>query len=119
MDPAGPATSERLPPSSGPGSVVLDIGGAVGAAVVVVNASLSGAEIEIRPVGAPWEGRHVAVLERTTVESVVHAAVFGSLPEGHYEVRVRHDPDSAVANFGVSGGRVTTTHWPEASATAR
>ena len=36
------------------GSVLLDIGGEVGAAAVHVPASLAGAELEIRPVGEPW-----------------------------------------------------------------
>lgn len=100
---------EALPPPSGPGSVVLDIGGQVGAAVVMTTAALAGAEIEIRRAGAAWAGDHVAVLERRLAAGPVWAAVFPSLTEGTWEVRVRHRRTGLIAAFDVAGGRVTTT----------
>jgi hypothetical protein len=100
--------TEQLPKPSGPGTVVLDIGGDIGAAIVHAPACLDGAEIEIRPLGERWAGRHVAVRARQLPAGVVHAAVFESLVQGRYEVRVRGSAsDSPIGTFGVDGGRVT------------
>jgi hypothetical protein len=105
-------TMETLPEPSGSGSVVLDIGGEVGAAAVYVPASLDGLEIEIRRDDESWAGRHVAVRERVLPDRVVWAALFPSLVEGRYEFRVRDgEPDGPTDFFDVSGGRVTTQHW--------
>jgi hypothetical protein len=102
---------EQLPEPSSTGSVVLNIGGDVGAAIVAAPASLSGSEIEIRRHGTPWDGTHVAVRARHLPDGDVHAAVFESLAHGGYEVRVRESrPGGAVAAFKVEGGRVTTAH---------
>jgi hypothetical protein len=57
-------STETLPDPSGPGSVLVDIGGDVGAAVVTTPPSLDGEEIEIRPDPGEWTGRHVAVRPR-------------------------------------------------------
>jgi hypothetical protein len=111
---AGTAT-ETLPEPSGPGTVVLDIGGDIGAAAVYVPVPLAGVEIEIRRDGAPWEGRHVAVRERQLPDAAVWAALFPTLDSGDYEIRVRHsDPDAPTTRFTVTGGRVTTVHWRDA-----
>lgn len=86
----------RLGPSR-PASVVLDIGPHAGALVVYAGPDLDGAEIEIRPGGGAWRGTHTAVRRRHLRSAVVHAGVFGSLPGGTYDVRVR-----GVAGAGVS-----------------
>ncbi len=90
------------------GSIVLEIGDDVGAAIVLTPASLAGHEIEIRPQNGDWAGRHVAVLERRLTGGPTWAAVFPSLPEGGWEIRVRHNPTSPVAALDVAGGHVTT-----------
>jgi hypothetical protein len=102
---------------SGPsekGSVVVDIGGDVGAAIVRTPASLVGSEIEIRPCGAPWDGTHVAVRSRNVPGGDVHAAFFPSLPRGSYEVRLRGDEHGPMVTFVVEGGGVSDTSlsWP-------
>jgi hypothetical protein len=99
---------EHDPGPSRTGSVVLDIGGDIGAAVVRAPVSLAGAEIEIRRVGEPWEGRHVSVRARHVPTGVVHAAVFEALERGDYEVRVRGEaaPEPACT-FEILGGKVT------------
>jgi hypothetical protein len=98
------------------GSVVVDIGGDVGAAIVSTPASLVGSEIEIRRCGTAWDGTHVAVRNRDVAGGVVHAALFSGLPNGTYEVRVRDDADSPVATLTVEGGRVSATRLtPEGS----
>jgi hypothetical protein len=103
-------TGEQLPEPSQPGSVVLDIGGDVGAAIVAAPAALTGAEIEIRQHGAPWDGTHVAVRARHLPSGVTHAALFARLTPGGYQVRVRGGSrEGPVTTFEVEGGRVTTT----------
>ncbi len=91
------------------GSVLVDIGGDVGAAIVSTPPSLVGSEIEIRRCGTAWDGTHVAVRDRHVSGGVVHAALFSGLDHGTYEVRVRDDEDSPVATLTVEGGRVSTT----------
>jgi hypothetical protein len=104
--------SETTVAPSGPGSVLLDIGGSRGAAIVFTGRELSGAEIEIRSAGSAWEGVHVGVLERRVAGRSCWAAVFGPLWEGEYETRLKGRPVTEVLAFRVEGGRVTSAHWP-------
>jgi len=102
-----PSDVECQPGPSEAGGVVLDIGQGIGAAVVRTRASLLGSEIEIRRKEDPWAGRHVAVRQRVLPGGVICAALFDSLVEGQYEVRVRHGaPESPTAVVDVEGGRV-------------
>jgi len=97
------------------GSVVLDIGGDLGAAIVHTPAALDGFEIEIRRREDSWDGTHVAVRPRRTPDDVVYAALFPELTQGDYEVRVRGGvADGPSAIFAIEGGRVSRTHltWP-------
>lgn len=89
------------------GSVVLDIGDDIGAAVVRTTHTLAGSEIEIRRVGMAWDGTHVAVRERHVGGEVIFAALFPEVARGHYEVRVRDDEEGPVASFAVEPGRVS------------
>ena len=105
---------ETLPEPSGVGSVVLDIGGEVGAAAIYVPASLAGDEIEIRGIDEPWRGTHVAVRERALPDRTVWAALFPALREGRYEIRVREgDPTGPTSSVAVTGGQVTVQHWDD------
>jgi hypothetical protein len=94
------------------GSVLVDIGGDVGAAIVSTPASLVGSEIEIRRCDAAWDGTHVAVRERHVSGGLMYAALFSGLGHGHYEVRVRGEVDGPTANLTVEGGRVRETRLP-------
>jgi hypothetical protein len=111
------------PPEAAPGpstgAVVLDIGGDMGAAVVLTPASMDALEIEIRTVGTEWDSTHVAVRERIRPGGPsMYAAVFPSLRHGAYEFRVRFGPpDAVVHRVEVTGGQVATTNWPADSAT--
>jgi hypothetical protein len=99
------------------GSVVLDIGGARGAAIVHTPSCLDGREIEIRRRDTAWDGTHVAVRPRRMHDGgVVYAALFPELMEGDYEVRVRGGvPAEAAAALAVHGGRVSQAHvWSSA-----
>lgn len=107
--------AEALPEPSGPGSVILDIGGEVGAAAIYVAPTLAEVEIEIRSVRDEWAGVHVAVRERPLPDGSVWAALFPSLPEGDYEIRVRRgEPGAPTAQIAIVGGRVTTFEWIDA-----
>ena len=118
-------------PHAGQGSVLLDIGGDVGAVVVRMPAALDGEEIEIRPVGAASSGAepdhghphghdhhhdhshwpHVAVVGRPTPAGTVHSLVFGEVREGSYELYVRPDGPVQIV-VDVTGGQVTEAVWP-------
>jgi hypothetical protein len=107
-------STETLPEPTGPGTVLVDIGGAIGAAVVTTPVALADEEIEIRPEPGEWTGRHVAVRPRPLPDRTIHAAFFESLTEGPYVVRVRFGPEGAVeVPVVVTGGRVTQVAWPD------
>ncbi|MDQ6782931.1 MAG: phospholipase [Actinomycetota bacterium] len=108
-----PPSAEPTPGPSA-GAVVLDIGGDVGAAVVVTPPSMDGLELEIRRAGGAWDGTHVAVRQRCQPRGQTkYAAVFPSLTRGTYELRVRFTKGSAVfPAIVVAGGQVTTAAWP-------
>ncbi len=71
---------------AGDGPVVLDIGGDIGALLVRTPPQLDGAEIEISKVGGIRDGKHVAVHPRLTGSGTVHAAVFGDLTRGRWQL---------------------------------
>ncbi len=101
--------------SAGSGPVVLDIGGAIGAAIVYTDATAAGSEMEIRRAGSPWAGQHTAVRHRHAPGGSVTAAVFESLEEGSYQVRFRGGLVAAgsYGEFVVAGGRVTYARLEE------
>lgn len=102
-------------PFAGQGSVLLDIGGNVGALVVTMPADLLGTEVEIRPVGEDGSGHshhpHVAVVNRPAGTTRIPSLVFPELLEGGYEL---HMTGAQVARLTVDvhGGKVTTVAWP-------
>ena len=113
------AAAEVLPGPSTPGSVTAEIGNDRGALVVHVPADWAGREVEIRPVGGPWTGTHVAVLPRCLGARVDHCAFFPSLPDGVYELRpiaphgpTSHQPlGSEVRSVRVTGAEVADITW--------
>jgi hypothetical protein len=110
---AAGAAAELLPDSSPVAAVVLDIGDGFGAVVIDTPPSLEGHEIEIRKVGAEWRGVHTAVRARLIPTGTQYAAVFGSLAEGRYDLRVRGDLDeSPVLSLDVTSASVTYSLWP-------
>jgi hypothetical protein len=104
--------TEVLPEPSGAGEVVVELGGNIGVAVLFTRPELDGEEIEIRPAGAPWSGTHVAVRERRLESGPRWAALFGSLPAGTYEVRLKDDPCSPILKLEVEGGHIAQVCWP-------
>jgi hypothetical protein len=113
--PAGKATAvhgETPAVPCGAGDVVIELGGAVGAAVVYTGPELEGDEVEIRPTGAPWLGTHVAVRERRLEGGPRWAALFMPLHEGAYQVRLKGNPSSPTVSMRVEGGHVAQVEWP-------
>jgi hypothetical protein len=104
---------------SGAGSVVLDLGGAVGALVVETAAALSGREIEISLIadppcagaGATGGRTHSLVRERRTAAGTSYAAVYPGLPAGQYLIWRRMD--TPVGEVTIDGGMVTRFRWPD------
>jgi hypothetical protein len=109
----GHTGTEPVLPASGEGTVVLDIGGDRGAAVIYVPATLHGEEIEIRAVGQAWNGAHTGIRERTLRDGVCFAAVFGALDTGDYQLRIRGAETGQVVDVPVGGGGITEARWPE------
>jgi hypothetical protein len=108
-------TATRENPFAGQGSVLLDIGGDVGAVVVTMPAVLLGTEVEIRPVGEDGSGHshhpHVAVVNRPAGGTRIPSLVFPELLEGRYELHHK-DTQGARLTVDVRGGKVTTVAWP-------
>jgi hypothetical protein len=101
---------EQAPEAAG--TVIVDIGEDVGAAVIHTPAELTGAEIEIRAAGTEWDGAHTGVWERRGPGIIATAAVFGSLPAGCYELRIKGHPGTEhPALIVVEGARVTQVTW--------
>jgi hypothetical protein len=115
ISPSAPATGPRpIEESTGPshGPVVLDIGGSVGAVVILTGGELDGTELEVRRLGTEWDGTHVAVRSRPTTGEPIYAAVFSQLHHGVHEFRRRPlDPLGSVCRVDVVGGELVELHW--------
>ena len=102
-------------PYAGQGSVLLDIGGDVGAVVVTMPEGMDGDEVEIRAVGAPGHGHahhpHVAVVSRPAGGRLVPSLVFPEVVEGRYDL-ARKGTSAVRLSVEVQGGAVTTANWP-------
>jgi hypothetical protein len=83
--------------------------------IIFAPETLEGSEIEIRPVGQPWDGTHTAVRRRDVRASTRYAGVFGSLLGGWYEARVRGVDTGPVVAITATGGTVTEVIWPNSS----
>jgi hypothetical protein len=119
-------------PHAGQGSVLLDIGGDVGALVVAMPPSMVGAEIEIEAAnGGHQHGHqhehghqhghghrpHVAVVDRPLGGSTAPSLVFGELHEGSYELFDKGGHE-VLLRAAVKGGQVTFLDWPTEAAEA-
>jgi len=110
----GQAHGDPENPWAGQGSVMLDIGGDVGALVVEMPASLIGVEIEIRPVEAAGDASahhpHVAVVARPTSAGPMPSLVFPDLLDGTYELYEKGTRQVEMT-ARVHGGVVTQAIW--------
>jgi hypothetical protein len=96
---------------SGPGTVVLELGADIGALILYTPADLDGAEIEISRDDDPGARRtHSQVRQRHMATVTRYAAVYPGLPAGPYTIwRDERRPAAAVI---ITGGQVTSCHWP-------
>jgi hypothetical protein len=95
-------------------SVVVDIGGDVGAVVLHTPAWLAGDEIEIRRKDREDNGTrptHAAVRARRMETGDSFAAVFPAVEAGRYTLHSLRHPAVAPRNVTVIGGRVTEAAW--------
>ena len=96
---------EAVLPPSRDGSVILELGGDVGALVLYTDAALDGAEIDLLVAGTARPLVHSAVRARHLEDGTVHAAVYPEVPAGDYVVAAHGSvPPIPVT---VEGGRVT------------
>jgi hypothetical protein len=120
---------------AGQGAVLLDIGGDVGALVVVMPESRIGLEVEIRPLdgrarvhahdhGDDHEHEHehdhshhhlahVATVARPVAGGHQPSLVFGELEQGRYQLFEKGRPDAVTLTVEVAGGAVTSAVWPD------
>jgi hypothetical protein len=125
-------------PHAGQGSVMLDIGGDIGALVIAMPASMLGQEIEIDRVGSASSREdasshdhdhghdhehghghghghshraHVAVVDRPVPGGTQPSLVFPELTEGSYELFDK-GADEVLVTADVVGGEVTFMEWP-------
>ena len=117
-------------PHAGQGSVLLDIGGDVGAVVLHLPAAYEGAEVAYRREGeeAPATHHpttphdhahdhvrahphvpHVAVVGRPAGDRLAYTAVFPELVAGRYVLTL---PEESELPVDVAGGAVTQLRWP-------
>ena len=102
----------QLGPTLG-GSVMIDIGGHMGALVITTPAELALQEIEISADKPGAERVHVAVRERRTPgRPPRYAAVFPSLRSGIYTVWREKGHAEPSRTVTVTGGEVTEIDWP-------
>jgi hypothetical protein len=102
--------TERIHGTSGPGSVILELGGGIGALILEAPPDLGGHEIEISPqAGGPRT--HSLVRERRTAAGRSYAAVYPVLPAGEYTVW-REDGVPA-GQVTIHGGQASRFRWPE------
>ncbi|MHA6757823.1 hypothetical protein [Streptacidiphilus sp. PAMC 29251] len=108
-----PTRKRRCPRPSREGSVVLEIGGDLGALILHTGPEQDGLEIEVSLVGAVDDGTvrrtHAAVRPRHLAGRTVYCAVISPLPAGQYTVwRDATTPDATVQ---VPAGGVAEHRW--------
>lgn len=95
---------------SGPGTVVMDVGGDIGALILYTPAALDGREIEISRDGPPGARRtHSQVRARHLPAETRYAAVYPGLPAGEYTIW--DTQDRPAARVVITGGQVATCHY--------
>lgn len=91
------------------GTVLLDIGGDIGALVIHTPAALAGREIELSVVGSTMPRTHVAVRERLGQGRSRYAAIYPRLRAGRYTVWGLDDQPAGTVS--ITGGSVAELDW--------
>ncbi|WP_295695080.1 hypothetical protein [Lapillicoccus sp.] len=98
----------QLGPSTD-GSIVLDIGGDIGALIILTPPDLAGAEIEVSADAPDSPRTHVAVRERRGPTGIRYAAIYPALPTGSYTIW--HSLADASQPVAIVGGQITQLDW--------
>jgi hypothetical protein len=101
---------EQATPTEG-ASVVMEIGGAIGAVVVHTPDGLEGEEIELWPEDGTGPLTHAVVRRRHLGDGCRLAAVFPRLEAGAYTLRSARHLAVAPRKVSVRGGQVTAADW--------
>ncbi len=91
---------------------VLDIGGDVGALLLLTDGEHNEREVEISPLGDETARTHTAIHERRVGEGVVFAGLFPALQAGEY--RLWTDDPALPDRVTILGGEVATVDWRRA-----
>ena len=103
--------AEPVAGPSGPGTVVMDVGGDIGALILYTSAEMDGREIEISPDGQPAARRtHSQVRARHMASVTRYAAVYPGLHAGAYTIWDAQD--RPAASVVITGGEVASCRWP-------
>ncbi len=103
----------QLGPTSD-GSVMVDIGGTMGALVIITPSDMVGVEIEISSADSGPQRVHVAVRERLSRNRPPrYGAVFPSIPSGDYVIWRDKGGDEPAGMVSVAGAAVTQLDWPD------
>jgi len=107
--------TEAVAGPSGPGTVVMDVGGDIGALILYTPADMDGREIEISRDDAPAAKRtHSQVRARHMPGGTRYAAVYPGLRSGSYTLWA--DAERPAVCVVVAGGEVASCSWPSAPA---
>jgi hypothetical protein len=112
---AAGSVSEQQHGPSRTGSVVLDIGGNIGALIIHTLEDLAGQELDIEGLGDGTVSTHSLVRERQLPQGATYAAVYPGLPAGAY--LVQGAPGRPAEKIQIHGGRITEIDWRTAGAT--
>lgn len=98
--------------ATGTGTVVLDLGGTVGALIIYAGKDRCGQEIEISLIDQDSGVRrtHAVVREWPVLDAVFYSAVYPDVPEGVYQVWSDHSTPAGTVT--VRGGSVAEFSWP-------
>ena len=103
--------TEKAMGPSGPGTVVMDLGGEIGALILYTPDDLDGREIEISRDDEPGGHRtHSQVRARHMPGVTRYAAVYPGLRGGAYTIW--GDEVSPLGTVVIKGGQVTSWRWP-------
>jgi hypothetical protein len=88
---------------------VLDIGGDVGALILITGPERLGHEIEVSPIHTPGARVHTAIHERRVGARVIYAGLYPGLAAGTY--RIWTDEPGVRDRVTIVGGEVAEVDW--------
>jgi hypothetical protein len=89
--------------------VILDIGGSIGALIILSDEEDRGREIEVSLQSPDAKRVHNQVHERRVHGVDIFAAVYPDLPEGDYDIW--ESDDQRAGRVRITGGQISTVDW--------